>query len=772
MHSRSASSDPPQTVVLRIDSGSFNTGFQGALRVLEDGRQIGNDRPFSLPAAPQIPLLYSQWEQAYLSLGRLRKIDPPVDPTTRGIAIPAGQSTNHGLNNPVWAQKELADRLLAWFSSPEFMALEASVCRSVSLGNCESILIAIHSQTGSLDENRLLRKLPWHLWSLFTRLDNADAILMSDYAHPVPSFGSQIRVLLILGSDEGGLDLNQDLNSFKNLKKQGAKVLEEADFETFRERDAKGEFNDVKCLILPVLQQDLDTVHSLIYQNRWDIIFFAGHSFSDSSCQDGQLELRPGLCVPIEAFRTAFQKSVKRGLKLAIFNSCDGLGLAESLITFQVPNVIVMREPVPDRVAQKFLSYFLDEFLQGHPLTKAVLHARNQLHSLEYAMPPYPGASWLPILVKNPNQADLIWPTHQRFSMFKLRLPIAIFGGLIGLALAISSISKLLPKPPETIAQPPQSSPSSKPTPSPNPVQKVGHFKTIAEVEYPVGTFSYGGSTTWAMIETKVLPEIEKAAPQFKLKKLDAPPGRIRGSVVGLELLKQGEVAFAHVSRRVSLDSPAELKPHAVAYTFKAIAVHPGVALQDQGLTLRQIERICLGEIRNWAEVSGPDLPITVIDRMSQSGLKPSLGDACPANKIDGIQTTSDAIAKAKDTPGSFMITAATLVVPQCSLQILPVINDSGAIVYPFKRLSNLEGKDCRDFPRQIDIEVFRNGSYLGTELRDTLYVYLNENNHESLEAGGAYINALQSCEGQTLLEKAGYIRYAPNGGCPDAKTR
>jgi ABC-type phosphate transport system substrate-binding protein len=761
MHSRSASSDPPQTVVLRIDSGSFDTGFQGALRVLEDGRQIGNDRPFSWPAAPQIPLLYSQWEQAYLSLGRLRKIDPPVDPTTRGIAIPAGQSTNHGLNNPVWAQKELADRLLAWFSSPEFMALEASVCRSVSLGNCESIPIAIHSQTGSLDENRLLRKLPWHLWSLFTRLDNADAILMSDYAHPVPSFGSQIRVLLILGSDEGGLELNQDLNSFKNLKKQGAKVLEKADFEAFRERDAKGEFNDVKCLILPVLQQDLDTVHSLIYQNRWDIIFFAGHSFSDSSCQDGQLELRPGLCVPIEAFRTAFQKSVKRGLKLAIFNSCDGLGLAESLITFQVPNVIVMREPVPDRVAQKFLSYFLDEFLQGHPLTKAVLHARNQLHSLEYAMPPYPGASWLPILVKNPNQADLIWPflnqtpseevpvppkPSQKISMLKWRLPLAVGGTFVGLIALFWKIS------------PPK-------------VQPVGYFKTFTDVTYPSGEFRFGGSTTWGPIETAVLPQISQVAPQFQLLKLDAPHDWPPGSAFGLEMLKQGKVAFAHLSR-VPVKSEKSLKPYAVAYTFKAIAVHPDIELRDKGLTLNQIKRICKGEIRNWAEVSGPDLPITVIDRVSQPNLKPSLSDDCPVAQNKDIRTVSAAIAKAKNTPGSLMMTAATLVVPQCALKVLPVINESGATVYPFKRSPNLEGKDCRNFPRQIDIEVFRNGSYLGSNLRDTLYVYLNENDRESLEAGGAYINALRSCEGQDSLEKAGYIRYDPNGGCSATKIR
>jgi ABC-type phosphate transport system substrate-binding protein len=764
MHSRSASSGPPQTVVLRFDSGSFDTGFQGALRVLEDGRQIGNDRPFSLPPAPQIPTLYRQWEQAYLPLSRLRKIDHPVELPTRGIEIPVVQKTNDRLNNPVLAQKELADRLLSWFSSSEFMALEASICRSVSLGNCESIPIAIHSQTGNLDENRLLRKLPWHLWSLFTNLDNSDAILMSDYAHPVPSFGSQIRVLLILGSDEGGLDLNQDLNSFKNLKKQVAKVLEEADFRTFRERDAKGEFNDVKCLILPVLQQDLDTVHSLIYQNRWDIIFFAGHSFSDSSCQDGQLELRPGLCVPIEAFTTAIQQSVKRGLKLAIFNSCDGLGLAESLIRFQVPNVIVMREPVPDRVAQKFLSHFLDEFLQGHPLTKAVLHARNQLHSLEYATPPYPGASWLPILVKNPNQSDLIWPllspSHSwKLLMLKRVLLMAVGGGLVGLMLMVLFDRK--PSPPQAVQSVP---------PVEYSVQPVGYFKNFADVTYPSGEFRFGGSTTWGPIETAVLPQISQAAPRFQLIKLDAPPNWPPGSAFGLEMLNQNKVAFAHLSR-VPVKSEKSLKPYSVAYTFKAIAVHPDIDLRNKGLTLNQIKRICKGEIQNWAEVSGPDLPIIVIDRMSQSNLNRSPGDDCPASKSEGIRTVSAAIAKAKDTPGSFMITAATLVVPQCALKILPVINDSGATVYPFKRRPNPDGKECRDFPRQVDIEVFRNGSYLGNELRNTLYVYLNENNRQSLDAGGAYINALRSCEGQDLLEKAGYIRYDPHRVCPVTKS-
>jgi ABC-type phosphate transport system substrate-binding protein len=781
---------PQKTVVLRFDSGSFSDGFQVTLRLLQDGRQIGDDRQLSLPASPHIPELYRLWEQTYRSIGQSRKREPqpeepqpeepqpeepqpeepqpeePKSPSSR-IQIPAGQITNHeehSLSDLLEVKRQLSDQLIDWFNQPGFRDLGSSICFSVS-GNYASLPIAIHGRTGCVENDRLLRKLPWHLWPLFQKLENAEPILISNYSLPVPSFGPQIRVLIILGSNEGGLDLNQDLDTFKSLGQQGAKILTDQDFKCFRQRNARGEFDRFNCLILPVVQQDLETLHDLLYQNPWDILFFAGHSSSDRSCQEGQLEIRPGLCVPIEAFNAAIQQSVKRGLKLAIFNSCDGLGLAESMIRNQVPNVIVMREPVPDRVAQKFLSYFLDEFLQGHPLSKAVHHARNQLQSLEHTASPYPAASWLPILIKNPNQADLIWPTDRKVSLFKLRRPIAILGGAIGLTLAILAIPKL-PKP---ISQSPQPTLSPQPTRSPNSVQDFGHFKTFAGVEYPVGTYSYGGSTTWAAIETQVLPEIAKATPQFQLKKLDAPPGQIPGSVFGLEMLKQGQVEFSHVSR-VSSDSPDELKPYAVAYTFKAIAVHPGVDLQGKGLTLNQIKRICNGAIRNWADVGGPNLPIIVIDRSPQPKLRPSLGDDCAAAQTQSVRTTSAAILKAKDTPGSFMITAATLVVPQCSLQILPVVNGAKATVYPFKETPNLQGDTCQDFPRQIDVEVFRNGSYLDNNLRDTLYVYLNENNPQSLAAGKAYINALRSCEGQTLLEKAGYLRYSETDNCPRTK--
>jgi hypothetical protein len=54
------------------------------------------------------------------------------------------------------------------------------------------------------------------------------------------------------------------------------------------------------------------------------------------------------------------KRAITQGLKLAIFNSCDGLGLADYLTDLQIPQTIFMREPVPDRVAHEFLKNFLE----------------------------------------------------------------------------------------------------------------------------------------------------------------------------------------------------------------------------------------------------------------------------------------------------------------------------------------------------------------------------------------------------------------------------
>ena len=134
--------------------------------------------------------------------------------------------------------------------------------------------------------------------------------------------------------------------------------------------------------------------------------------------------------------RYALRTSVSKGLKLAIFNSCDGLGLANSLSDLGIPQIIVMREPVPDPVAQSFLRYFLKAFARREPFYLAVRQAREQLQGLEGE---FPCATWLPVIFQNPVALLIQW-VHQRFSR---GLAIGVGSAVVGLVAMTMTIATL-----------------------------------------------------------------------------------------------------------------------------------------------------------------------------------------------------------------------------------------------------------------------------------------------------------------------------------------
>ena len=146
-----------------------------------------------------------------------------------------------------------------------------------------------------------------------------------------------------------------------------------------------------------------EEVNEKLWNNKWDILFFAGHS--QTELETGRIYINSEDSLSLEELSYALKKAVNRGLKLAIFNSCDGLGLANFFEKLNLPQIIVMREPVPDIIAQQFLKYFLTDFSQGKHFYLAVREARERLQGLEGK---YPGASWQPIIVQNPG---IILPT-------------------------------------------------------------------------------------------------------------------------------------------------------------------------------------------------------------------------------------------------------------------------------------------------------------------------------------------------------------------------
>jgi CHASE2 domain-containing sensor protein len=150
-----------------------------------------------------------------------------------------------------------------------------------------------------------------------------------------------------------------------------------------------------------------------------------------------------------DQFKHALREAVQKGLKIAIFNSCEGLGLAQQLADLHVPIIIVMQEIVPDVVAQSFLKEFLREYAAGQPLYTAVRHAQERLEEFTEL----PGATWLPMIYQNPAEIPPTWKDLQPIKRQRRRqmdwqhLPSILLKSLLatGLVLAVRFVGGLQP---------------------------------------------------------------------------------------------------------------------------------------------------------------------------------------------------------------------------------------------------------------------------------------------------------------------------------------
>ncbi|NJN60346.1 MAG: CHAT domain-containing protein [Coleofasciculaceae cyanobacterium RL_1_1] len=149
-----------------------------------------------------------------------------------------------------------------------------------------------------------------------------------------------------------------------------------------------------------------EDVNDQLWDQGWDIIFFAGHSTSQTDEAKILLNAHGGYLTVNDLWH-GLRRALENGLKLAIFNSCDGLGLAKGLDDRQIPFTIVMRDAIADGVAQHFLRHFLNAFIRENlSLPEAVRNAREKLHVFRDRLP---CPSWLPVIVQQPYTRLLYW---------------------------------------------------------------------------------------------------------------------------------------------------------------------------------------------------------------------------------------------------------------------------------------------------------------------------------------------------------------------------
>ncbi|WP_413166886.1 ABC transporter substrate-binding protein [Capilliphycus salinus ALCB114379] len=293
----------------------------------------------------------------------------------------------------------------------------------------EKLLVELHKKSEDeihifLDtEESNLRRFPWQDWEFFEEYcPNAEVTVYesTDICKAIPS-SDRVKVLVVVGNNEGIEEgVKKDLEAIKELENQKRGVF--------------------KVLEQPTRHDLLTELRSKSYQ----IFIFTGHSGSNDGKDIGWIELSQTDQLQIDDLKLTLREAIKGGLQLCIFNSCDGLGLAKQLSKLLLPVAIVMREPVPDDVAAKFLRVFLEKYSGGQSFFKSFREARCHLEGFQHQ---YPGVCWLPtvctgILEEPPTWWNLITPIElkppQRKSFWKhplFRVGVGSAAIIIGLVL-------------------------------------------------------------------------------------------------------------------------------------------------------------------------------------------------------------------------------------------------------------------------------------------------------------------------------------------------
>lgn len=353
-----------KVVVFELGEGDFDRGFSVAVQIGEEGKRPSVEVRGKLPPNTEIYQQYQCWQTAYRNLESRYRLSAKDDKPTRGSF----------LKDCTQAAAQLHTSLEAWLDAHSLELIRKKFVTRVQ----ESEDVRVLFQT----DNIQLQRLPWHLWSLFAPYSRAEvAVIPPDLDSMQKSRAKpKLRILAILGNSDG-IDTQADAVLLKQL-------LPAADVQFLPQAGHQ----ELTCQAL---------TEQLWDPQGWDVLFFAGHSSSQIDGDSGWIQINQTDTLTVQELKRSLGKAIENGLKLAIFNSCDGLGLARALADLQMPQVIVMRELVPDKVANDFLRYFLEAFVRGEPLYYAVKEAREKLEGLERE---FPCATWLPIIYQNSSE--------------------------------------------------------------------------------------------------------------------------------------------------------------------------------------------------------------------------------------------------------------------------------------------------------------------------------------------------------------------------------
>lgn len=370
--------------ILGLGMGDLNKGFPDITGEFQQNRITVHKFKGSLPPAPEVEEMQRRWQvicratQSSNSVSRIK-----VNPT--GI-------TNISEDNPKLVYQGLNEAMRLWLSSEGFYTqIEENFRKEVNAVGGILQRFEVFLEINNSDN----WNLPWDAWKFREDYKNCELIKSpSQYRKadkkatvgekPLPSRG---RILCVSGNADG-LDLQQDEESIK--------------------RSLGDDRWELKFIKQPTPEKLRDQL--LKDEKNWQILYYGGHS--NSNAVNGWLHINQtesDNTVTIDFLKESLRNSIFKGLELLILNSCSSLKLAEDLVAggLPLPSMIVMRAPIPDKIAQDFVKSLFRYLGEGYLLFLAVRKAKDDLHKWEDE---FPGASAIPMLCQQQTFDGLTLP--------------------------------------------------------------------------------------------------------------------------------------------------------------------------------------------------------------------------------------------------------------------------------------------------------------------------------------------------------------------------
>ncbi|MCM1981544.1 CHASE2 domain-containing protein [Lyngbya confervoides] len=361
-------------LILDLD-GTFEEGFRAQLEVFSSVQGPSESlTPGGLSANLDLLEQYRQWQVRYASLENMFRALVHSDPD---------QVTNSSSRRDAQLACSVAAETVKksfnqWLDDcEEFKDIRD---RILSYGQGYQIRIRTNSVW--------LQRQVWEQWEVLRKAEADVCLVKRDYhvkARP-PRKPGPVRILVIFGHATDLQNFDQDRQVLEAKAQAAGAII------TWEKAPAPVSFN------------------AKLREGHWDMLFFSGHSASTKDGKRCDIQLTQSDQLQIPDFRYAMRDAANNGLRLALFNSCDGVGLMHQLMTEEgiaLPNLVFMREKLPDAISPQFLGYFLESFTAGKSLCASVREAQGKLH--DDWEKDYPCASWLPVAAVNPSEPNLTW---------------------------------------------------------------------------------------------------------------------------------------------------------------------------------------------------------------------------------------------------------------------------------------------------------------------------------------------------------------------------